>query len=41
MNLCAALGLPWIDTIKQALTEADRAQKEEQEKIKALLATQK
>ena len=41
MNLCAALGLPWADAIKQALAEADRAQKEEQEKIKALLATQK
>lgn len=41
MNLCAALGLPWSDVIKQALAEADRAQKEEQEKIKALLATQK
>ena len=41
MNLLAALGLPWEKVIKQAFADAETAQKEEQEKIKALLATHK
>ena len=40
-SLLAALGLPWEKVIKQAFADAETAQKEEQEKIKALLATHK